>query len=199
MPYELIPYAAVTLGIVLAVSLKSIIETIYKVYFTVQDTTHIVYSTALTLLGYPPSTALVIRGNREVMVQESYDTAVMLIHTIHNSLLVPIVNATKELMLLLQPALELVVVILKTLILVIEHASQLVLLIIGTVSTLLTSVFTTIQSLVTNTTATLSSWLTWVYEGTSDTFFNTILYLVGFYIFTQIAILIIKRLVKKIK
>jgi hypothetical protein len=102
-------------------------------------------------------------------------------------------------MLLLQPALELVVVILKTLILVIEHASQLVLLIIGTVSTLLTSVFTTIQSLVTNTTATLSSWLTWVYEGTSDTFFNTILYLVGFYIFTQIAILIIKRLVKKIK
>jgi len=189
MPYELIPYAAVTLGVILAVSLKSIIETIYKVYFTVQDATHIVYSTALILLGYPPSTALVIRGSREVMVQESYDTAVMLIHTIHESVLVPFINTSKELMLVLQPALEMVVILMETLILVI----------VETISPLLSSIFSAIQTIATDTGATVSNWATWIYKGTTNTFYYTMLYIVGFYILAQILILFTKRLVKKIK
>lgn len=199
MPYELIPYAAVTLGVVLAVSLKSIIETIYKVYFTVQDTTHVVYSTALILLGYPPSTALVIRGSREVMVQESYDTAVMLIHTILDTVLIPILNTTKQLIFLMKPVVDLVVVVMKTVVLVIQQAKELIQLIVKTTSTLLTSVFGAIHDLATHTTTTVSDWSSWIYEGTKDTFFYTLLYIVGFYVLTQILILFTKRLVKKIK
>ena len=199
MPYELIPYAAITLGVILAVSLKSIIEIIYKVYFTVQDATHIVYSTALILLGYPPSTALVIRGSREVMVQESYDTAVMLIHMIQESVLVPFINTSKELMQVLQPALEVVVILMETLILVIRHASELVVLIVKTTSTMLTSIFSSIHEFATNTGAAVSSWATWIYEGSTNTFYYTMLYIVGFYILAQILILFTKRLVKKIK
>jgi hypothetical protein len=189
MSYELVlPIHHLAVGFLLGSAAKQIIEYVYNLYFKVEETVEKVFSTAL-----------MIRDSGALMVQESYETSLMLIRNIYDGVLVPILNASRELMLLIKPVFDVAVLVIKTLILVIRQAVELIRLIVNTTSVLLTSVFTTIQSLATNTTATLSSWLTWAYEGSSDTFFNTILYLVGFYIFAQIAILIIKRLVKKIK
>ena len=133
------------------------------------------------------------------MVKETYETAVMLIRNVLDGILIPIGNATKELMLLIKPILEVVVVVMKTLILILQRASELVLLLVETVSGILTSLFTAIHNFATNTSATVSSWTNWVYEGSSNTFFYTLLYIVGFYVLAQVAILITKRMVKKIQ
>jgi hypothetical protein len=189
MSYELIlPVFPLAVGFILGSAVKQLVEYVYNIYFKVEQTVEKVFSTAL-----------MVRDSGALMVQESYETSLMLIRNIYDGVLVPILNATRELILLIKPVLDVAVLVIKTLILVIRQAVELIRFIVNTTSVLLTSVFSTIQSLATNTTATLSSWFTWAYEGTSDTFFNTILYLVGFYIFAQIAILIIKRLVKKIK
>ncbi len=187
--YELVlPALPLAIGFLLGTAIKQVVEYIYTVYFKVEQTAEKIFSTAL-----------MIRDSGILMVQESYETAVMLFRNILDGVVIPIVNATKELMLLLRPALEVVVVIMKTLILILQRASELILLIVETVSSILTSIFTTLHNFATNTSATVSSWTSWMYEGTSSTFFYTLLYIVGFYVLAQILILFTKRLVKKIK
>jgi phage-related protein len=187
--YELVlPALPLAVGFLLGTAIKQVVEYIYNVYFKVEQTVEKVFSTAL-----------MIRDSGILMVQESYETAVMLFRNILDGVLVPIVNATKELILLVRPVLEVVVVIMKTLIVVLQRVSELVLLIVETVSSILTSIFTTLHNFATNTTATVSSWTSWMYEGTSNSFFYTLLYIVGFYVLAQILILFTKRLVKKIK
>ena len=187
--YELVlPALPLAVGFLLGTAIKQVVEYVYNIYFKVEQTAEKVFSTAL-----------MIRDSGILMVQESYETAVMLFRNILDGVLMPIANATKELMLLLRPALEVVVVVMKTLILIIQRASELILLIVETVSSILTSLFTTLHNFATNTTATVSSWTSWVYEGTSSTFFYTLLYIVGFYVLAQILILFTKRMVKKIK
>ena len=187
--YELVlPALPLAIGFLLGTAIKQVVEYIYNVYFKVEQTAEKIFSTAL-----------MVRDSGILMVQESYETAVLLFRNILDGVLIPIVNATKELMLLLRPALEVVVVIMKTLILILQRASELILLIVETVSSILTSLFTMLHSFATNTTATVSSWTSWIYEGTSSTFFYTLLYIVGFYVLAQILILFTKRMVKKIK
>lgn len=187
--YELVlPAFPLVVGFLMGSGIQQAIRTLFQFLFQVKQTVNEVYSTAL-----------MIRASGVLMVQETYETAVMLIRNILDGVLVPILNATKEVMLLFKPALQVVIVILKTLILALHRASELVLLIVESVSAILTSIFTAIHNLATNTTATVSSWTSWIYEGTSDTFFYTLLYIVGFYVAAQTAILFTKRLVKKIK
>lgn len=180
--YELVlPVLPLAVGFLLGSSVKQLLREIYHFFFDVKQT------------------ALMVRDTGVLMIQETYETAVMLLRSVLDGILVPIVNATKELMLLVKPVLEIVIVIMKTLILLIQRASALVILIVETVSSLLASLFSTLHNFATNTSLLVSSWTTWIYEGSTNTFFYTVLYLVGFYILAQIGILFIKRLLKKIK
>lgn len=187
--YEVIlPAFPLILGFLMGSGIQQAFRTVFQFLFQVKEAVNQVFSTAL-----------VIRDSGVLMVQETYETAVMLIRNILDGVLVPILNATKEVMLLFKPALQVVVVILKTLILVLHRASELIILIVESVSAMLTSIFTTIHMFATNTSATVSGWTKWIYEGSSSTFFYTLLYLVGFYLLAQIIILFTKRLMKKIK
>ena len=168
--------------------IKQALVSLYHFFFQVEEAAQKVFSTAL-----------MIRDSGILMVKETYETAVMLLRNVLDGVLMPILNATKELMLLLKPALEVVVVVMKTLILVLKRASELVLLIVETVSGILTSIFSSLHNFATNTSATVSSWTNWVYEGSSNTFFYTLLYIVGFYVLAQVLLLFTKRMVKKIK
>ena len=180
--HELIlPVLPLVIGFLLGSGIKQLIHDVYRFFFDVKET------------------ALMVRDTGVLMVKETYETAVMLLRNVLDGVLIPILNATKELMLLLKPALEVAIVIMKTLILILQRASALVLLIVETVSSILTSLFTNIHNLATNTTAIVGSWTAWMYEGSSNSFFYTILYIVGFYLLAQIVILFTKRLVKKIK
>jgi hypothetical protein len=189
MPYELVlPALPLVVGFLLGTAIKQVVEYVYNVYFKVEQTVEKVFSTAL-----------MIRESGILMVQESYETAVMLVRNILDGILMPILNTTRELILLIKPVLDVVVVVMKTLILVIRQAFELIQLVVNTTSVLLTTLFTSIHNLATNTTATVSSWFSWAYEGTSDTFFYTLFYIFAFYVAAHIAILVGKRLVKKIK
>ena len=136
--YELVlPALPLAVGFLLGSGIKQAILTLYQFFFTAEQAAQKVFSTAL-----------MIRDSGILMVKETYETAVMLIRNILDGVLVPILNATKELMLLLKPALEVVVVVMKTLILVLKRASELILLIVETVSSILTSVFSTLHNFV---------------------------------------------------
>lgn len=187
--YELVlPAFPLIVGFLMGSGIQQAFRTLFNFLFQVKRAVNEVYSTAL-----------MVRDSGILMVKETYETALMLARNILDGVLMPIINTTKELMLLLKPALEVVVVIMKTLIIIVRRASELILLIVETVSTILTSIFSTLHNFATNTTATVSSWTTWIYEGTSSTFFYTLLYIVGFYILAQVAILFTKRMMKKIK
>lgn len=187
--YELVlPAFPLIVGFLMGSGIQQAMRTLFNFFFQVKQT-----------VNETISTALMIRDSGILMVKETYETAVMLLRNILDGVLMPILNATKELILLLRPVLEVVVIVMKTLILILKSATELVHLIVKTVSGILTSVFTNLHSFATNTSATVASWTTWAYEGTSDTFFYSLLYIVGFYIVAQVAILITKRMVKKIK
>ena len=187
--YELVlPVLPLTVGFLLGTSIKQYLEMIYTFLFGVKDTVTDVFSTAV-----------VLRDSGALMIRETYDTSVMLIWNILDGILVPFVHTSNAVMVIVKPGVELVIVIMKALILALQQASALVIIIVETTSTILTSLFTTIHNLATNTTATLTSWTSWVYKGTSDTLFNTLLYVVGIYLCAQLLILFTKRLVKKIK
>ena len=180
--HELVlPVLPLAIGFLLGSGIKQLLHEIYLFFFDVKQT------------------ALVLRDTGVLMIKETYETAVMLLRSVLDGILVPILNATNELMILLKPALEIVIVIMKTLILLILRASALVILIIETVSSILASLFSTLHAFATNTSLLVSSWATWIYEGSTNTFFYTLLYLVGFYLLAQIGILFIKSLLKKIK
>lgn len=180
--YELVlPVLPLAIGFLLGSSVKQLLLSIYDFFFDVKQT------------------ALILRDSGGLMIQETYETAVMLFRTVLDDILIPILNATKELILLVKPLLDIVIIIMKTLILIIQHTLSVAVLIGETVSSILTSLFSTLHSLATNTTLTVSSWTTWIYRGSTDTFFYTLLYGVGFYLLAQIAILFIKSLLKKIK
>jgi hypothetical protein len=189
MVYEIVlPLFPLGIGFLLGTAIKQVAEMIWSTYFQAKQTVTQVFSTAL-----------MIRDSGILMVQESYETALMLARNILDGVLMPIVNATKELILLIKPVLDLVVVVMKTLIMVIRQAAELIQVIVQSTSALLTSIFGAIYSFATNTSATVSSWTSWMYKGSSDTFFYTLLYVFGFYVFAHVAILVTKRLVKKIK
>lgn len=183
-----LPVLPMIVGFLMGSGLKQAIQTIYHFFFDVKQAAEQVYSQAL-----------MIRDAGILMIIESYETAVMIMRNILDGVLMPIVNATKELIQLLRPALEVVVAIVKTLILIIQRATELVRLIVETTSTILTNLFSTIHSFAANTTETVKGWATWAYEGTGDTFFYTLLYIAAFYLVVQMVMMLTKRLVKKIK
>ena len=187
--YELVlPILPLTVGFLLGTSVKQYLELMYNFLFGIKETVADVFSTAV-----------VLRDSGALMVIETYDTSVMLFRNILDGILVPFVYTSRAIVILVKPVVEIVLVIMKALILAVQQASALVVLIVETVSSILTSLFTNIHNLATNTTATITSWTTWIYKGTSDTLFSTLLYVVGFYICAQVLILFTKRLVKKIK
>jgi hypothetical protein len=189
MPYELVlPALPLVVGFLLGTAIKQVVQYVYNIYFKVEQTAEKIFSTAL-----------MIRDTGAVMIIESYETAVMLARNILDGVLMPILNATRELILLIKPVLDVVVVVMKTLIMIIRQAAELIQIIVTTTSTILSSIFTNIHNFATNTTATVSSWTSWIYKGSSDTFFYTLLYIFGFYVCAHVTILVTKRLVKKIK
>ncbi len=189
MVYELVlPLFPLGIGFLLGTAIKQVAEMIWATYFQAKETVTQVFSTAL-----------MIRDSGILMVQESYETAVMLLRNVLDGVLMPILNATKELMLLIKPVLDVVIVVMKTLILIIKQAAELIQIIVNTTSALLGSLFSAIHNFATNTSATVSSWTSWAYEGTTDTFFYGVLWLFGFYVISQISILLMKRVMKKIK
>jgi hypothetical protein len=183
-----VPVVPLTVGLLLSSAVKQAFLAIYNFFFGVKEPANGVFSTAL-----------VIRDSGALMVRETYDTSLVLFRNILDGVLVPFIYVSKALTLILHPVVDVVVVIMKALILVIRHASELVLHVVETTSPLLSSIFSTIQTIATDTSASVSSWAIWIYQGTTNTFYYTLLYIVGFYILAQIILLFTKRLVKKIK
>lgn len=210
MAYDLIlPILPLAIGMILGSAVKQLVEFVYNIYFKVEQTAEKVFSTALMIRD---SGILMVQESYEtavmlfrnvldgvLMIRESFENAVMLFRNMLGGILMPILNATQELILLIKPVLDVAIVVMKTVILVIRQAFEMIQLIVNATSALLTTIFTSIYSFATNTTATVSSWTSWMYKGSSDTFFYTLLYLFGFYALAHISILVTKRLVKKIK
>jgi hypothetical protein len=208
--YEIVlPVLPLAIGFLLGSGIKQAVLTLYRFLFHVEQTVTKVFTTALMVRD---STILMVKETYEtalmllrnvldgiLMVKETYETGVALLRNVLDNAVMLIGNVTKELMLIFRPALEVIVVIMKTLILVLQRASELVLLLVETVSAILTSLFTLLHNFATNTTATVSDWTSWAYKGSSNTFFYTLLYLVGFYVLAQTVLLFTKRMVKKIK
>lgn len=177
----ILPILPLAIGFIVGSAFKQIVIDIYHFFFDIKET------------------ALMVKESGILMVKETYETAVMLLRSSLDKVLIPILDQTKAIFIIMKPILDLVVIVIKTLILILQSAVAIVYMIVKTGSILLTSILSSIHTIATNATQIASEWLVWLYEGSSSTFSSTVFYLIGIYLVVQLLLLATKRLLKKIK